>query len=693
MDSLLTILVFGLTSAAIYAVAASGLVLTYTTSGIFNFAHGAIAMFCAYVYWQLSSPDAWGLPVPVALVLTLVVFAPALGLVIDRVLMRGLAQAPPTIRLVVPIGLLVALIQLASIIWPPNEVVASLPEFFRGESVHIGDIAVTYHQLITMAVAVVVAIVLRVVLYRTRIGVAMRGVVDDRELAALNGANPRRISTIAWALGCALAGIAGVLVAPILRLDQIQLTFLVINAYAAAMVGRLRSLPLTAVGALILGLARETVRHFDSDLPDWINVDSVPVIMLFVVLLVVPQQKAELFGNRTDRTRMPRPSLTEALLASLGLVAVAVVIPMVMEGNVFNAVGSGFAIAVIALSLVPLTGIAGQISLAPFAFAGIGAMTMHLVAPGGSPAGLLVVAVVCAVVGALVALPTLRLRGLYLALATMAFALFCEKAIYPNVESFQATPNFPRFGVGSLSLDSDGAYLVFMAVVFCLFGIGVTALRRGAFGRRLQAMKDSPAGSATIGLDVARLKVEAFALSAVIAGFGGVMLAQWRTQAGPTQFALLEGAVPALPTILLAVVGGIAAVSGAFVGAMLIVMFPVIGDTYPFLKNLMIIAPGLAGISLVANPDGAVAQVVQQFNGSLERRRQKRLGTLDIDDRQATGPGALAARMRALLIPPRSAVLPEEIPIGRGATPEQLTSLDGELGLRWGRCDADTRSA
>ena len=322
MDSLLTIVVFGLTAAAIYAVAASGLVLTYTTSGIFNFAHGAIAMFCAYVYWQLSSPDAWGLPVPVALVLTLVVFAPLMGLIIDRVLMRGLAEAPPTIRLVVPIGLLVALIQLASIIWPPNEVVASLPEFFRGRSIHVADIAVTYHQIITIAVALVVAVVLRVVLYGTRIGVAMRGVVDDRDLAALNGSNPQRISTIAWALGCLLAGVAGILVAPILRLDQIQLTFLVINAYAAAMVGRLKSLPLTALGALILGLARETVRLYDSNLPDWINVDSIPVIMLFVVLLVVPQQKAELFGGRADRTRMPNPSMKEALLASVGVVLV-----------------------------------------------------------------------------------------------------------------------------------------------------------------------------------------------------------------------------------------------------------------------------------------------------------------------------------------------------------------------------------
>src|SRR5574338_611950 len=100
MDDLLTILIFGLASAAIYAVAASGLVLTYTTSGIFNFAHGAVAMFCAFFYWQLSSPDAWGLPVWVSLVLTLVVFAPLLGVAIDRVLMRGLGASATITRLV-----------------------------------------------------------------------------------------------------------------------------------------------------------------------------------------------------------------------------------------------------------------------------------------------------------------------------------------------------------------------------------------------------------------------------------------------------------------------------------------------------------------------------------------------------------------------------------------------------------------
>src|SRR5690606_24577187 len=145
----------------------------------------------------------------------------------------------------------------------------------------------------------------------------------------------------------------------------IQLTFLVINAYAAAMVGRLRSLPLTALGAVILGIAREAVRHYDANLPNWINVDSVPVIMLFIVLLVVPQPKAELFGDRTDRTSMPRPTLAESVLAGLGLVAVAFIVPSLMTGAVFNALGTGLAVGIIALSLVPLTGIGGQISLAP----------------------------------------------------------------------------------------------------------------------------------------------------------------------------------------------------------------------------------------------------------------------------------------------------------------------------------------
>ncbi|MEO6629289.1 MAG: ABC transporter permease, partial [Aquihabitans sp.] len=436
MGDLLGLLILGLASASIYAVAASGLVVTYTTSGIFNFAHGAVAMFSAFIYWQLSSPDAWGLPVPLALLLTLGVFAPGLGLLIDRVLMRRLHDATPIIRIVVPIALLVLLIQVATVFWPPAEVNASLPRFFAGRSVSLAGVAVEYHQLVVFLAAVIVAIGLRILLYSSQIGISMRAVVDSPELAALNGVSPDRISGISWAIGCSLAALAGILIAPIISLDQTQLTLLVINAYAAAMVGRLRSLPLTALGAVILGIAREAANRYQTDLPSWITVDTVPALMLFVVLVVVPQDKAAVFGQRRDRSRIPNPTLLAAVSAAVGVVVVAAVLPSLVHGSALDTIGYGLALGIVALSLVPLTGYAGQISLASLAFAGIGAVVMYEWGSDGNPLVLLAVVGVCAAVGALVAIPTLRLKGLYLALSTMAFAIFCEKAVFHEIPLF-----------------------------------------------------------------------------------------------------------------------------------------------------------------------------------------------------------------------------------------------------------------
>ncbi|MBA3282120.1 MAG: ABC transporter permease [Acidimicrobiia bacterium] len=693
MEDLLTLLVLGLVSASLYAVAASGLVVTYTTSGIFNFAHGAVAMFCAFVYWQLSSPDAWGLPVPLALALTLLVFAPGLGLVIDRVLMRRLHDATPITRIVVPIGLLVALIQGATIIWSPDET-RTLPRFFLGESVEIGGVVVEYHQLVVFGAAIAVAVGLRILLYKTRIGVAMRAVVDSRELAALNGASPDRVSGLAWALGCSLAGLAGVLIAPILALDQIQLTLLVINAYAAAMVGRLRSLPLMALGAVILGLAHEAASRYDSDLPSWITVDTVPALMLFVVLVVVPQDKATVFGQRKDRSRVPNPGWGRVLRAAALLVVVALVMPEITRfiarfvpglgaASTLDSVGYGLALGIIALSLVPLTGYAGQISLAPLAFAGLGAVVMYEWGSDGNPLALVAVVVVCGLVGALVALPALRLKGLYLALATFAFALFCEKAVFTQVDGFSdSNASYDRLGIGGFRAGSDRANLVLMAVVFALLAIMVTALRKGPMGRRLQAMKDSPAACTTLGLDLTALKLQVFALSAAIAGLGGALLGGWRGKAGLEQFSLLQGSLPGLPLVLLAVVGGIAAVAGALLGGLLLAVFPLVGVAYPVLNDIMTILPGLAGISLASNPDGAIAQTVDQVRAKIEARRD------GAAKQETTG-----SRAMAMLLPPSPSLVPEKIPVGSTAGRGERAAIEAELGLDWGRCHADPRDA
>jgi branched-chain amino acid transport system permease protein len=677
------ILVLGLVSAAIYAVAASGLVVTYTTSGIFNFAHGAVAMVSAFVYWQLSSEDAWGLPVPLALLLTLVVFAPGLGWLIDVVLMRRLHDAAPITRLVVPIGLLVALIQIATVVWPPDTVQASLPFFFEGESVDIAGIAVTYHQLIVFATAVVVALALRILLYRTRIGVAMRAVVDNRNLASLNGVSPDRISGLAWALGCALAGVAGVLIAPILALDQSQLTLLVINAYAAAMVGRLRSLPLTALGALILGLLRETASYYQADLPSWISPDTVPALMLFVVLIIIPQDKASVFGQVADKARVPNPSWRMVVISSAVLVAVAAVLPGLVSDKTLTSVGYGLALSIIALSLVPLTGYAGQISLAPLAFAGLGAAVMSTWGSDGNPLVLILVVVICGAIGALVSLPALRLKGLYLALLTFAFALFCEKAILPEIDGFtQGVAPIGRLQAFGVSTESDRANLVLLAVSFGLIGMMITALRKGPLGRRLQAMKDSPAACATLGLDLTALKVQVFALSAAIAGLGGALYGGWRGQVGVEQFSLLQGALPGLPLVLLAVVGGIAAVAGALFGGMLLAVSPLIGEYYPALQDLMTLLPGLAGIGLANNPNGAIAQTVDQVKASFDRAKG-----------EGREPATRFQRAMSLVLPPPPMLVPDQLAVGASASAADLAAMDAELGLDWGRCRVDPRDA
>ncbi|MCU1356017.1 MAG: branched-chain amino acid ABC-type transport system, permease component [Acidimicrobiales bacterium] len=680
------ILIFGLASAAVYAVAASGLVVTYTTSGIFNFAHGAVAMISAFVYWQLSSPDAWDLPVPIALVLTLFVFAPGLGLLIDRVLMRRLHDAAPITRLVVPIGLLVALIQIASVIWSPDDP-RQLSPFFDGKTVRFGGVNIQYHQLIILAVAVVVAITLRILLYRTRTGVAMRAVVDSRDLAALNGVSPDRVGALAWALGCSLAGLAGVLIAPILALDQTQLTLLVINAYAAAMVGRLRSLPLTALGALILGIARQAVDYNSAHMPEWLNwvtVDTVPAIMLFVVLVVVPQDKAALFGQRKDRSRVPNPSWRAVAGAGLALIAVTYFMQDLVGNKTLNTVGYGLALGIVALSLVPLTGYAGQISLAPLAFAGIGAAVMHRWGSDGNPLALVAVVVICAAVGALVALPALRLKGLYLALATFAFALFCEQTVFPRQQGFsQGTAKIGRLHIGGFTTNSDRANLVLLAVSFVVLGVIVTALRRGPFGRRLQAMKDSPAACATLGLDLTALKLQVFALSAAIAGLGGALYGGWRQQVGVEQFSMLKGALPGLPLVLLAVVGGIAAVAGALLGGLLLAVVPLVGDYHPELRDLMTVLPGLAGISLASNPDGAIAQTVSEVQANIARFRR----------RGEPKDESIGRRVLTMLLPPVPRLVPERIPRGGSPSAADVAVIDGELGLDWGRCRDDPRNA
>ena len=235
MDKFLIFTIVGLSTAAIYAVIASGLVLTYTTTGVFNFAHGAAGMLAAFAYWQIRVK--WGWSTPIALIVVLLILAPAFGLLLERVIMRGLEGTSEATKLVVSISLLVAMIGVAQWVWPPG-VSRTVKPFFGPDKISVGPTVITYHQLITISVAVAVAIGLRLLLYRTRIGVAMRAVVDDRPLAQLTGARTALVARTSWAIGTSLAALGGILIVSSAGLSATALSLLIVNAYAAAVFGR-----------------------------------------------------------------------------------------------------------------------------------------------------------------------------------------------------------------------------------------------------------------------------------------------------------------------------------------------------------------------------------------------------------------------------------------------------------------------
>ena len=603
MTTFLALTVSGLVLGCVYALTATGLVVTYTTSGVFNFAHGAIGMVAAFVHWELHV--ARGLPAGVSLVLTVLVVAPLLGAAVERLLLRRLAGAALEVTLTVTVGLMLFLIGLTNTLWEPTTPHRVQP-FFFGRQVTVAGVVLTAHQLVIVAAAVGVAGGLWAFLHASRTGVTMRAVVDDRELAALTGASPGRVSMLGWGLGSALAALAGVLLSSQVQLDAVSLTLLVVNGYAAAVVGRLTSLPLTFVGGLLLGLVQALAVGYLT--LDWLSQVQpvIPMLFLLGALLLLPQ--ARLRVGQVARLRAPRVAGgRESLLASAGLLAIAGVAALALPAARVDTVSHGLAVALVLLSLVPLTGYGGQVSLCQLSFAGIGAVVMAR-ADGGSGSALALGAAVLvpAAAGALLALPALRLRGLYLALATLAFAYAMESAFFSNpaVMGDSLALRVPRPDLGP-SLADDRAYLVALAAVFAVCGCAVLALRRSTLGRRLVAMGDSPTGCATLGMGLRATKLGTFALSAGMAGLGGALLGGQQGAVGNTDF----GLVLSLTLLLLAVIWGIKTVTGVLLAGLFLELGPLLQDAAGSVENVVPLLVGLGAIGIGHQQNGVVGSL------------------------------------------------------------------------------------
>ena len=538
---------------------------------------------------------------------------------------RGLRDADTGTSIVLTIAVTVLCIGIAQYAFTADHA-HNLGPVIAG-TVHVFGATITWDNVLQIGAAAAIALGLRTLLFRTRAGTTMRAVVDDPSLAALTGASSTAVARGSWILGTELAMVAGILIGSGSNLEAITLTFFVVNAYGAAVLGRLRSLPLTFAGAIALGLAQSWGSAFWfpkgpsgfalADGEHWRRIGlSLPGIFLFVALLFLPQARLTV-GRRIRRRPVAVPALRSSVLRAVAFVGVvALVADRLPAANLADATRA-LVFAVILLSLVVLTGYSGQVSLAQYVFVAIGAWAMGSVLGGASPLGIVAAALAPVLLAVVVALPALRLQGLYLALVTFGFASVSRDLIIQDRFFFGGgAVEVGRPTILGVSFQGDRAFLVLCGIVFASVGVGVLAVRRGAFGRRLAAVRDSEAACATLGLDPRRPKLLAFCLSAAIAGVGGALFGGSQLTVSDIPFEPINNIV----LFLFAVVGGVTTVSGAFVGGALFALLPYVQSTHPGLAGLVFAGIAAVAIFLGRQPNGVAGIVAVLGHGAAPAR-------------------------------------------------------------------------
>jgi ABC-type branched-subunit amino acid transport system ATPase component/branched-subunit amino acid ABC-type transport system permease component len=523
VSTVLDYAILGIAVGALYVPLALGLVLIRKGSGVINFAQGAIGMAMAYLYWVLH--DTHGLSFAVSFCVTMVA-AVVLGVIIQLGVMRPLRHQSPLTRMLATIGIIITLTSAVSLLYPQSSesVTPSLPS----GTFSVAGVTVAYANLWILVGSIVLTILLQVIYRGTRFGIATRAVTENRLLASSVAINPDAVAAANWALGCMLASATGIFLAPITGLTVEGITLLVIPALAAAVAAKFSSFPVTLLAALALGILQTEVQRFVNAGTAWS--DAIPFFVLLILLVVrgsyLPP-KGELV-MRLPRTGSGRIRIwAVALVTVLAIVAIEV-LPYNWVAGIITTLVAGLVV----LSVVVVTGYAGQLSLAQFALAGIGAwVASRLVATTGLPFPFALLAGLAAAlpIGIAVGLPALRTRGENLAIATLGLAVAAASLIFNNISltgggigTNVGSPTF--FGIDLSTVTQPQTYALFVLVCFVLACLVVANLRRSATGRRMLAIRADERAAASLGISGVRTKLYAFAVSSVIAALGGILL-------------------------------------------------------------------------------------------------------------------------------------------------------------------------
>lgn len=674
MTDHLAYLVLGLGNGAVYAAIGLALVLTFKSSGVVNFAAGAIALYSAYTYALLRTGELMipipGLPKTVDLGQPLGLFpamaislgiSAVLGVVFYALIFRPMRNASVVAKAVASIGLMIVL--QALIAQRAGTKIVPVEPIFDLDTISIGSSSAPTDRIWLALAIVVVAIALTLMFRYTRFGVATEAAAESEKGAYLTGLSPDKISFSNWALSSVVAGLSGILIAPIVALNPIAYSLFIVPALAATLVGNFSSIWLTVVAGLAVGSLQAETINLQATF-DWFPKtgmsEAIPLILI-VGFLVVKGRPLPDRGTVVKQTlgRAPRPE--HIVMPTVLSVVVTVVALFATSGSYRAAIVTSMILAVLALSQVVVTGYAGQVSLAQLTLAGVAAYTISVlnVHLGISfPFAPIIAALFATAIGVIVGLPALRVRGLPLTVVTLALAVFLEAFWFRNPSLNGGVQGAPigtphvfgiDFGIGGGDNYPRIAFAMMCLGVLTVVGLGVALLRRSNLGTDMLALRANERSAAASGINVPRTKLVAFAIGAFIAGLSGALLGYQQTLATPEPYTVFLGIslfaamyIAGITSITGGILAGILAPGGLIY--LLMDKFLNFGDYYAVISGVFLI------LTVMFSPDGVASTIPRIPWPTLRRHRSDRVGDETSEGVAATVTGARATKEPLLVV-------------------------------------------
>ncbi len=631
MNEVIRFALLGLGVGALYALASQGLIVIYRGTGVLNFSLGATAIAGVFMQWELQESAGW--PFLLSAVAG-VAWAALLGALTHWVVMRPLRRSSSLVRVIATLGVLITIQAAVVLRYSSNP--RQVPSWLPTDRVTLwGDVGITVDRLILLGIGCASAFGLWLLYRSSQFGLATEAVSESERSAAAVGLSPNRIALFNWALGSAVATVAGILVVPIITLQVTAMTSLVLAAMAAALVGDFRSFPVATAAGFAIGIGQALVgRYVDQEGLG----PSLPFLVIIVVL-VLRGRSLPLRDYYLQRLPMVGNGRINWAWTLFGCGAVVFVM-VTKQTKWIDALTVSLGVAIVLLSIVLLTGYAGQLSLAQYSIAGFGAYVAgRLVAVFDIPFLLGLAAGVAAAVplGLVFGLPAVRTRGINLAIVTLGLGTTIELMLFRNrnyTGGVQGTQvgNPDLFGYDISSINYPERYGIFTLAMALLAVVVVANVRRGRSGRRLIAVRTNERAAAALGINVMVAKLFAFSFASAIAALGGVVLAFRLSSISYQSFTNFTS----IMYVGLALLGGVGQLLGAFVGGTLAtagVNQEVFETHWEGVGRWIQLISGIAILlTLITYKDGIATQWVRISREVKKMRKWSRPYTINLED-------------------------------------------------------------